>query len=74
MDERFTTSRLIIKLLQLKTAFSGNEAAALIAFSTPIDGAVEDARARLETALAAFTDLPKQLVATGREGAAGSLD
>jgi len=74
MDERFTTSNLTIKLLQLKTTFSGNEAAALIAFSTPIDGAVEDARARLETALAAFADLPKRLVATGREGALGSLD
>ena len=63
MDGRFTTSNLTIKLLQLKTAFTGNEASALIAFSTPIDGAVEDARARLKTALASFGDLPKYLVA-----------
>ena len=52
MDNQFTTSATTIKLLELKTALSGNEAAALIAFSTPIDGAVEDARVRLETALA----------------------
>jgi exosortase A len=61
MDERFTTSGLAIKLLQLKTAFFGDEAEALVAFSTPIDGADELARARLTRALASLGDLPERL-------------
>ena len=64
MDERFTTSNLTIKLLQIKTAFTGREASAVIAFSTPIDGAVEDARSRIQAAVASL-DLPKYLV-TGK--------
>ena len=67
MDRRFTTSGLTIKLLQLKAAFTGHEASALIAFSTPIDGAVEEARARLKKALASFGDLSKYLAAEGRD-------
>lgn len=51
-DGRFTTSATTVKLLQLETAFTGHEAAALIAFSISIDGAVEDARVKLEKALA----------------------
>lgn len=75
MDGRFTTSDLTIKLLQLKTSFTGNEASVLTAFSTPIDGAIEDARARLKTALASFTDLPQYLATGGRQDIAqGSSD
>jgi EpsI family protein len=75
MDGRFTTSGLTIKLLQLKTAFTGNEASVLIAFSTPIDGAVEDARARLKTAFASFGDPSKFLTPeVGADVALGALD
>jgi exosortase A len=66
MDERFTTSNLTIKLLQIKTAFTGGEASALVAFSSPIDGAVEDARDRIRAAVASL-DLPQYLRVEGRE-------
>ncbi|HTE43570.1 MAG TPA: exosortase A [Steroidobacteraceae bacterium] len=66
MDGVFTTSATRIKLLQLKTAFVGNPAGALIALSTPIDGSVEDARLRLKDALSLITDLPSRLVEAGR--------
>ena len=65
MDERFTTSNLTIKLLQIKTAFTGSEASALIAFSTPIDGPIEDAQERIRTAVASL-DLPRYLIAEGQ--------
>lgn len=68
MAQRFTTSSLAIKLLQLKTAFAGNESAALIAFSLPIDGATEDARKQLESALAELTILPRTSAAPGQIG------
>jgi exosortase A len=70
MDGRFTTSGVMIKLLQLKTILTGNESAALIALSTPIDGAQEDAHARLKTVLMSLSDLSTHLVAAGRQGAA----
>jgi hypothetical protein len=73
MDERFTTSDVVIKLLQLKTAFIGNEASALIAFSTPIDGAIDDARSRLRSAMASFANLPKDLTLTGAESIASDV-
>jgi exosortase A len=69
MDGRFTTSGLLIKLLQMKTILTGNESAALIALSTPIDGAQEDARARLRTLSMSLSDLSTHLVAASRHGA-----
>jgi EpsI family protein len=51
IDNRFTTSGLVLKLLQMKTAFGGNESTALVAFSIPVEGSVEDARARLQMTL-----------------------
>ena len=68
MDGTFTTSSMTIKLLQLKTAFVGNEAAALIAFSTPIDGAIEDARARLHAGLAGLSAKESRALAVSRNG------
>ena len=66
MDGVFTTSATRIKLLQLKTAFVGNQAGALIALSTPLDGPVEDARLRLKDALSLIADLPSRLVEAGQ--------
>jgi exosortase A len=73
MDGQFTTSALMIKFLQLKTIFVGNESAALIALSTPIDGVQEDARARLRTILMSFSELPTHLIAAGSHGAASKI-
>jgi hypothetical protein len=53
-------------LLQLKGMILGNEGNALIAFSTPINGSVEDGRERLRSALAAFVDMPADLDRAGR--------
>jgi EpsI family protein len=61
MDNRFTRSVLSVKLLQLKTVFTGSEAAALVVFSTPIDGTLEDARARLTRVITTSADLPRRL-------------
>jgi EpsI family protein len=69
MDGRFTTSSTAIKLLQLKTAFVGDETAALIAFSVPIEGAVADAQKHLERALRELTLHPDRLVAARQTGA-----
>jgi exosortase A len=66
MDSGFTTSATIIKLLQLKTAFVGDPAGALVAVSTPIDGSDEDARIRLREALSSVSDLPGRLAEVGR--------
>ncbi len=66
MDGAFTTSSLTIKLRQLKTAFTGNEAAALVAFSTPVDGAIEDARKRIQTGLAGLTAKKSRAIAASR--------
>jgi len=65
-DGRFTTSATTVKLLQLKTAFVGNPAAALLALSTPVDGSIEDARLRLQAAFDGITDLPDRLVEAGQ--------
>lgn len=68
MDGRFTTSRIVIKLLQLKTAFIGDDTAALIAFSVPIDGALADAQEYLETGLANLMLRPRTPVAALQAG------
>jgi EpsI family protein len=66
MDRGFTTSATRIKLLQLKTAFVGDPAGAVVAVSTPIDGSDEDARIRLREALSSISDLPGRLAEAGR--------
>jgi len=68
LDGRFTLSGMTIKLLQLKTALTGNEGAALVAVSTPIDGPLEDARLRIRNALAALDMLPERLAEAGQTG------
>ena len=66
LDGQFTTSALKVKLLQLKGIATRNEGTALVAVSTPIDSTVDDARARLQTALSALGDLPNNLNAAER--------
>jgi exosortase A len=68
IDGRFTRSGMTVKLLQMKTAFSGNEAAALVAVSTPIVESIDKAREQLRDALAALDVLPDRLAEAGRTG------
>lgn len=68
MGGQFTTSSLTIKLLQLKTTFTGSEDAAMIAFSLPINGATEDAQKQLASALADLTVRPHKLLRQVRPG------
>lgn len=69
MDGRFITRPLTVKLLQIKTALTGNEGAALVVLSTPIEGAVDDARARLAASVQALGELPSRLALAGQAGA-----
>lgn len=68
IDGRFTRSGITVKLLQMKTAFSGNEAAAVVALSTPIEGSIDEARQSLREALAALDFLPSRLTEAGQPG------
>jgi EpsI family protein len=61
IDGQFTTSAVQVKLLQLKAMILGNEGTALITFSTPVNGPIEDARERLKAALLVLGDLPNDL-------------
>jgi exosortase A len=61
LDGQFTNSAFRVKLLQLKGMILGHEATALVTFSTAIDGPVQDARMRLQSAVAALRDLPADL-------------
>ena len=63
---QFTTSRLAVKLFPFKSILIGKEATALVALSTPIEGSLDDTRARLRSALFALQELPKQLDAASR--------
>jgi exosortase A len=63
VDNRFTASLLNLKLLQAKGALDGNNAEALVAVSTVIDGTDDDARHRLSSAITALGDLPDRLSA-----------
>jgi exosortase A len=62
----FTNSSFRVKLLQLKGMILGHEATALVTFSTPIDGPVESARMRLQSAVAVLGDLPVDLEKASR--------
>jgi exosortase A len=60
VNDRFTISPMAVKLLQTRAVFEGREAQAFVALSTPIDGPVEDARARLARQVSAV-DLSRAL-------------
>lgn len=47
VNDSFTLSPMMVKFLQAKAVFEGQESQAFVALSTSIDGPVEDARARL---------------------------
>lgn len=66
LDGRFTQSATMVRLLQLKVAFTGDEGAAFVAISTPIDTTLDEARARLTAAAAAMGDLLARLREAGR--------
>jgi exosortase A len=61
VDGRFTTSLFKVKILQAVAALRGHQGQAAIAFSTPIDGTIEDARLRLMETLPAWDELPARL-------------
>jgi EpsI family protein len=61
VDDHFTLSPLTVKLLQAKAAFEGREGQAFVALSTPVDGPVEDARARLVRGLSGLGQLSQAL-------------
>jgi exosortase A len=61
VDGHFTLSPLTVKLLQAKAAFEGQEGQAFVALSTPVDGPVEDARARLARGLSGLGQLSQVL-------------
>ena len=61
MDERFTTSNLTNQIAaDLKSVLFGHEASALVAFSAPMDGTLEDAQDRIRAAVVS-RDLPGNL-------------
>jgi exosortase A len=66
LDGEFTNSSVRVKLLQLKGMILGREATALVTFSTPIDGPIQNARERLRSALATLGGLPAELEKAGR--------
>ena len=61
VDATFTPSVLDVKLHQAKAVLEGHEGQAVVALSTPIDGPLEEARARLGRALARLGGLPATL-------------
>lgn len=63
-NDRFTLSPMTVKFLQTQAFFQGQEAQAFVALSTPIDGPVEDARARLANKVSGM-DLSKTLHRAG---------
>jgi exosortase A len=63
MDGQFTTSKPLLKLLQLKTTFARCQGGALIALSTPIESTPAVAASRLAAAAQALGSLPAQLAA-----------
>jgi exosortase A len=65
LNGQFTNSALKVKLLQVKGIALRSEGTALITVSTPIDGTVEQARARLRAALTGLENLRENLNAAG---------
>jgi hypothetical protein len=70
MDGQFVTNSLAVKLLQMKTVFTGNESAAVIMLSTSIDSSEDDARTRLKSLLMSLTELQPHLAGAGKQNAA----
>jgi exosortase A len=70
VNGQFTQSLMTVKLMQAKAVFDGRESQAFIALSTPIEGPIEDSRARLAQKVA-DTDLSKAL--NSAEGPAPNL-
>jgi exosortase A len=64
VDGRFTTSSLLVRLLELRSGVTHGHSA-IVAFSTPITSTTEDARARLAALTAALPDLSDGLSKAG---------
>ena len=58
---RFTPSARVVKLESFRNVFSGKGGAALLALSTPADGDLADARARLNRAFGALAGIATRL-------------
>jgi exosortase A len=71
VDGQFTTSLLKVKLRQAGAALKGHEGQAVLALSTPMEGAAEEARGRLSRTLAALGPLPARLDDANRTTPAG---
>jgi len=65
VDGRFTTSSLMMRLLEFRSGITHGHAA-IVSFSTPITSSTEDARARLAALVAAFPDLSGSLSKAGK--------
>jgi exosortase A len=61
IDGRFTPGMFRLKLLQPAAALQGHEGQAVVAVSTPVEGTVEEARARLSRLLAVLDEVPARL-------------
>lgn len=57
VDGQFTPRPLAVKLLQAKATFRAQEGQAVIALSTPIEGPIDEARARMSGALSGLRQL-----------------
>jgi EpsI family protein len=77
IDGHFTPSMFRLKLLQPAAALQGHEGQAVVAVSTPVEGTVEEARARLSRLLAVLNEVPARLDRanhrTGASSAKGAL-
>lgn len=65
--DRFTTSRVGVKLDKLQTTFTHDRGAALLAVSTKVDSDVDSAKARLRAALSALDGMPARLTAVSKQ-------
>lgn len=61
VSDRFTLSLLSVKLLQAQASIEGKEGQAFVAFSTPMNGSLEEARARLSGGLSGLGKLSDAL-------------
>jgi exosortase A len=66
-DGTTTNNPLVVRLLQAKGALSGHEGQAVVAISTPLDVPLDEARARLSTALSTLGSLSAALRSAAAE-------